>query len=446
MEQKRYLSRKEGAGSLSEQGFPTSAATLEKLASTGGGPPFRKYGRRVVYERGELLAWAEARARRSRARPSWRREAPRRAGPGRSPGGGDRRGRAEPPRARTARGRPWAGGGRPMTPAPDAATILTTFGPLATKVIGPGPDGRLAVLEGYGSAGHFRCATVAVRGLADCSGCSGAWRGARARSWSGASRCPARTGGGAGASCTPGGRTTGASAPPPSARPRGAGSRSTWTGWGRRRPRGGWTGRPRRSRWWPGACPPSSAAPPASCRRPPAPRSSPASGRGSGTGSTGRWATTRPRAGWPRRRSTGACSGRCSPTTRRRPCSAAARTRCRAGCGGCRGGAGRCRCPSCRTRRRGPRPRRPHAREGSAYARAALRRGVERVATAPAGGRNEALNAEAFGLARFAASGELGREELFLCLAAAAEAAGLPRAEVVATLTGALRAGEARRG
>jgi hypothetical protein len=87
-----------------------------------------------------------------------------------------------------------------------------------------------------------------------------------------------------------------------------------------------------------------------------------------------------------------------------------------------------------------------HAREGSAYARAALRRGVERVATAPAGGRNEALNAEAFGLARFAASGELGREELFLCLAAAAEAAGLPRAEVVATLTGALRAGEARRG
>ena len=48
-----------------------------------------------------------------------------------------------------------------------AATILTTFGPLATKVLGPGPDGRPTVLEGYGSAGHFRVATAVVDGLAD---------------------------------------------------------------------------------------------------------------------------------------------------------------------------------------------------------------------------------------------------------------------------------------
>ncbi len=59
-----YLSRREAAGILSGRGFPTAPATLEKLASVGGGPPFRKYGRRVIYERGELLAWAEARARR----------------------------------------------------------------------------------------------------------------------------------------------------------------------------------------------------------------------------------------------------------------------------------------------------------------------------------------------------------------------------------------------
>src|SRR5690348_12060654 len=61
---KRYLARREAALLLSEEGFPTALATLEKLASIGGGPPFRKYGRRVIYERLELLAWAEARAKR----------------------------------------------------------------------------------------------------------------------------------------------------------------------------------------------------------------------------------------------------------------------------------------------------------------------------------------------------------------------------------------------
>jgi Bifunctional DNA primase/polymerase, N-terminal len=78
------------------------------------------------------------------------------------------------------------------------------------------------------------------------------------------------------------------------------------------------------------------------------------------------------------------------------------------------------------------------------YALAALRRGVERVARAATGARNETLNAEAFSLARFAATGELDREALFLSLAAAAEVAGLPRREIVATLKGALRAGETR--
>jgi hypothetical protein len=48
-----------------------------------------------------------------------------------------------------------------------AVTVLTTFGPLATKVLGPGPDGRPRVLAGYGSAGHFRVTTAVVDGLAD---------------------------------------------------------------------------------------------------------------------------------------------------------------------------------------------------------------------------------------------------------------------------------------
>jgi hypothetical protein len=92
-------------------------------------------------------------------------------------------------------------------------------------------------------------------------------------------------------------------------------------------------------------------------------------------------------------------------------------------------------------------PMQPPARRGGCtYAHAALRRAVERVACAGEGERNERLNAEAFSLARLAASGELDREELFLSLAAAAETAGLTRWEIVATLRSALRAGEARHG
>jgi hypothetical protein len=59
-----YLNRRQAAACLSDQGFPTAPATLEKLASTGGGPMYRKYGRRVIYERGDLLAWAAARTQR----------------------------------------------------------------------------------------------------------------------------------------------------------------------------------------------------------------------------------------------------------------------------------------------------------------------------------------------------------------------------------------------
>lgn len=48
----------------SELGYPVSKSTLDKLAVTGGGPPFQTFGRRVVYQRDDLKAWAEGRARR----------------------------------------------------------------------------------------------------------------------------------------------------------------------------------------------------------------------------------------------------------------------------------------------------------------------------------------------------------------------------------------------
>jgi hypothetical protein len=38
-----------------------SAATLAKMRCMGGGPPFLKLGRRVLYRRGDLIIWLNAR-------------------------------------------------------------------------------------------------------------------------------------------------------------------------------------------------------------------------------------------------------------------------------------------------------------------------------------------------------------------------------------------------
>ena len=62
------LGRKDAAEALTESGFPTSPATLSTKATRGGGPPFSKYGPRVLYRWGPTLAWAQNRltpARRS---------------------------------------------------------------------------------------------------------------------------------------------------------------------------------------------------------------------------------------------------------------------------------------------------------------------------------------------------------------------------------------------
>lgn len=43
--------------------------TLEKNRVVGGGPPFRKHGRRVLYRREDLDAWSESQLRRSTSDP-----------------------------------------------------------------------------------------------------------------------------------------------------------------------------------------------------------------------------------------------------------------------------------------------------------------------------------------------------------------------------------------
>jgi hypothetical protein len=55
------LARDRCAAALTEAGYPTSPATLATKASRGGGPPFRKYGPRVLYEWSSSLAWARSR-------------------------------------------------------------------------------------------------------------------------------------------------------------------------------------------------------------------------------------------------------------------------------------------------------------------------------------------------------------------------------------------------
>jgi hypothetical protein len=77
---------------------------------------------------------------------------------------------------------------------------------------------------------------------------------------------------------------------------------------------------------------------------------------------------------------------------------------------------------------------------GARYAGAALRHAAERVARAPAGGRNTTLNAEAFGLGRFIASGLLVGQDVADVLAAAAVDAGLAPREIEATLRSAFAA------
>jgi hypothetical protein len=55
------LQRKQLALALTERGFETSPATLATMACRGGGPPFRKFGRKPLYKWGDALEWAEAR-------------------------------------------------------------------------------------------------------------------------------------------------------------------------------------------------------------------------------------------------------------------------------------------------------------------------------------------------------------------------------------------------
>jgi hypothetical protein len=55
------LTREDGAAALTARGLRTSRKTLATLVTRGGGPPYRRFGTRVLYRWSDLLTWAEAR-------------------------------------------------------------------------------------------------------------------------------------------------------------------------------------------------------------------------------------------------------------------------------------------------------------------------------------------------------------------------------------------------
>lgn len=55
----KLVARIEAARLLTEAGFPISPATLAKKAVTGGGPPYRVWNRRAMYDVNRLMNWAK---------------------------------------------------------------------------------------------------------------------------------------------------------------------------------------------------------------------------------------------------------------------------------------------------------------------------------------------------------------------------------------------------
>ncbi len=56
----RFLSREEAATYIKVKGLRCAKTTLQKYATTGGGPVYQKFGRAVVYTRDNLDKWIES--------------------------------------------------------------------------------------------------------------------------------------------------------------------------------------------------------------------------------------------------------------------------------------------------------------------------------------------------------------------------------------------------
>lgn len=55
------LTRDQDAAALTAAGFPITASTLATMATRGGGPAYRLFGRKPLYRWGDSLDWARGR-------------------------------------------------------------------------------------------------------------------------------------------------------------------------------------------------------------------------------------------------------------------------------------------------------------------------------------------------------------------------------------------------
>ena len=55
------MTRREASDYLGSLGFAVAVNTLAKYATVGGGPPYVRFGKRVLYQRADLVTWAHAR-------------------------------------------------------------------------------------------------------------------------------------------------------------------------------------------------------------------------------------------------------------------------------------------------------------------------------------------------------------------------------------------------
>lgn len=55
------FTRDKAAATLTEFGYPVTEGALATLAVRGGGPDYRRFGKRVLYTWKDLIEWAKAR-------------------------------------------------------------------------------------------------------------------------------------------------------------------------------------------------------------------------------------------------------------------------------------------------------------------------------------------------------------------------------------------------
>lgn len=66
----KYFVREEAAGEIRQRGIPCTKGTLAKLASIGGGPVYRVFGKNALYTLADINEWIDRKISAPRASTS----------------------------------------------------------------------------------------------------------------------------------------------------------------------------------------------------------------------------------------------------------------------------------------------------------------------------------------------------------------------------------------